>query len=201
MLIYAYILGMLSILSPCTFVIIPVITAEINTKLKRILQFLIGITITFTLLGLLSAVTGKLLTNFIGPWLYLFAALVTLIAGLDMTSIIKLKIPSLFKTYNRKNTFILGLIYGGVALSCIGPLLSAILVYITAKADIFYGSVTMLVYSLGFIVPFILFGILITDKDIVKKIIKHSLAIRKIGGVLLILVAGYLFFIASRGLV
>lgn len=200
-LLYAYILGVLSIISPCTFIIVPVMTAEINTKLQKILRFLIGITITFTFLGVLSAITGKLLTNFLGPWLYLFAALITLIAGLDMLNLIKLRISNLFRARKGTNTFILGLIYGGVALSCIGPLLSVILVYIVTKANIFYGFIMMLIYSLGFITPFILFGMLITDKEIIKKIIKHSLVIRKIGGVLLILVAGYLFYMASRGLI
>ena len=200
-LLYAYVLGLLSILSPCSFIVVPVITSEINARLQRILKFLIGLTITFSILGILSAITGKLLTNFLGPWLYLISAIITLIAGLDMLNLIKLKIPSLFTARKGTNTFVLGLIYGGVALSCIGPLLSVILAYIVAKASIFYGFIMMLTYSLGFITPFVLFGILVTDKDIIKRIAKHSSAIRKIGGVLLILVSGYLFYFASRGLI
>ena len=83
-LLYAYVLGLLSILSPCSFIVVPVITSEINARLQRILKFLIGLTITFSILGILSAITGKLLTNFLGPWLYLISAIITLIAGLDM---------------------------------------------------------------------------------------------------------------------
>ena len=200
-LFYAYVLGLLSILSPCSFIVVPVITSEINARLQRILKFLIGLAITFSILGILSAMTGRLLTNFLGPWLYLLSAIITLTAGLDMLNLIKLKIPNLFMAHKGMNTFVLGLIYGGVALSCIGPLLSVILAYIVTKASIFYGFIMMLIYSLGFVTPFVLFGILITDKEIIKKISKYSAAIRKAGGILLILVSGYLFYFALRGLI
>src|SRR3989338_311848 len=200
-LFYAYVLGLLSILSPCSFIVVPVITSEINARLQRILKFLIGLAITFSILGILSAMTGRLLTNFLGPWLYLLSAIITLTSGLDMLNLIKLKIPNLFMAHKGMNTFVLGLIYGGVALSCIGPLLSVILAYIVTKASIFYGFIMMLIYSLGFVTPFVLFGILITDKEIIKKISKYSAAIRKAGGILLILVSGYLFYFALRGLI
>ena len=200
-LFYAYVLGLLSILSPCSFIVVPVITSEINARLQRILKFLIGLAITFSILGILSAMTGRLLTNFLGPWLYLLSAIITLTAGLDMLNLIKLKIPNLFMAHKGMNTFVLGLIYGGVGLSCIGPLVSVILAYIVTKASILYGFIMMLIYSLGFVTPFVLFGILITDKEIIKKISKYSAAIRKAGGILLILVSGYLFYFALRGLI
>lgn len=200
-LVYAYLLGLLSILSPCTFIILPVMTSDFNTKLKRILGFLGGITITFGILGILSALTGKLLTNFMGPYLYFFAGVVTLVVGLNMLNIIDLQIPSLFPNVKTKNNFLMGLLYGGVALSCIGPLMAVVLVYITAKASILYGFLMMYIFSLGFITPFILFGFLITDKKICMKLMKHSMIIRKIGGVLLLLVSAYLLFIAFGGLI
>ena len=198
-LIYAYLLGLLSIMSPCTFIIVPVMTSDLNAKLKNILGFLGGITITFGVLGILSALTGKLLTNFLGPYLYLFAGLVTLVAGLNMLSIIELRLPQL--RVKTKNYFILGLLYGGVALSCVGPLMASVLVYITAKASVLYGFLMMYVFSLGFITPFILCGFLITDKHICNKLMKHTVWLRKIGGIMLLLVSIYLLFVALRGMI
>ena len=61
---YAYLLGLLSILSPCTFIIVPVMIADPVTRLRKMVGFLGGISITFGVLGILSALTGKLLTNF-----------------------------------------------------------------------------------------------------------------------------------------
>lgn len=200
-LIYAYLLGLLSIFSPCTFIIVPVMVSDVNAKLKKILAFLGGITITFGVLGILSALTGKLLTNFMGPYLYIFAGIITLIAGLNMLDLIQLNIHSIFTNIKTKNNFLMGLLYGGVALSCVGPLVSVILVYITAKASIFYGFLMMFIFSLGFITPFILFGFLIKDKKISEKLMKHSAKIRKIGGMMLILVSFYLLFIALRGII
>lgn len=200
-IIYAYLLGLLSILSPCTFIIVPVMISDINAKLKKILSFLGGITIVFGVLGILSALTGKLLTNFAGPYLYLFAGIVTLLAGLNMIDIINIQLPSLFSGVKTDNHFLLGLIYGGVALSCIGPLMASVLVYITAKASILLGFLMMYVFSLGFITPFILFGFLITDKKVYKKMMKHSVIVKKTGGVMLLMVSAYLLFVALRGVI
>ena len=105
---YAYILGLLSVLSPCTFIIVPVMTSDLNAKLKKVLGFLAGITVTFGVLGILSALTGKLLTNFMGPYLYLFAGAVTLAAGMNMLDIIELNMPSLFANVKTKNNFFMG---------------------------------------------------------------------------------------------
>ena len=199
-IIYAYLLGLLSILSPCTFIIVPIMVSDPAAKLKKVLTFLGGITITFGVLGILSALTGKLLTNFMGPYLYMCAAIITLIAGLDMLNIIELHLPQLFTKIKTKNNFLMGLLYGGIALSCVGPLMASVLVYIVTKANIFYGFLMMYVFALGFITPFFLCGLIITDKKVCEKIIKHSLTIRKIGGVLLLIVSAYLFFIAFKGI-
>ncbi len=199
-IIYAYILGLLSILSPCTFIIVPIMVSDLNANLRKVITFLGGITVTFGILGILSALTGKLLTNFMGPYLYIFAGIITLFAGLNMLDIIDLHLPQLFTKVKTKNNFLMGLLYGGVALSCVGPLLASVLIYITAKASIFYGFIMMFVFSVGFITPFILFGLIITDKKIYKKLMKHSLTIRKVGGVLLLGVSAYLLFVAFRGM-
>lgn len=198
---YAYTLGLLSILSPCTFIIVPVMVSDLNTKLKKVLSFLGGITVTFAVFGILSALTGKLLTNFMGPYLYLFAGAVTLIAGLNMLDVIDLHLPQLFTKVKTKNNFLMGLLYGGVALSCVGPLIAAVMVYIVAKASVLYGFIMMFIFSLGFITPFVLCAFLITDKKIYEKLTKYSLTIRKIGGVLLLLVSAYLLFVALRGMI
>lgn len=200
-MIYAYLLGLLSILSPCTFIIVPVMTSDLNTRLRKVLSFLGGITVTFGILGILSALTGKLLTNFMGPYLYLFAGIVTLIAGLSMLELIQINLPSLFTKVKTKNNFIMGIIYGGIALSCVGPLMASVLVYITVKANVLLGFIMMYIFSLGFITPFVLFGFLITDKRISQKLMKHSLKIRKIGGILLLMVSSYLLFVAFRGII
>ncbi len=200
-MIYAYLLGLLSILSPCTFIIVPYMTSDPTAKLKKILSFLGGITITFGILGVLSALVGKLLTNFMGPYLYLFAGIITLTAGLNMLNVISLHLPSLSSNIKTKNSFFMGLLYGGVALSCVGPLIASVLVYITTKANLFYGFLMMYIFSLGLITPFILFGFLITDKKISEKLMKYSATIRKMGGILLLLVSAYLLFIALSGII
>jgi len=197
---YAFILGMLSILSPCTFIIIPVMLSNVTSKIKKIVLFLSGIVATFSILGILSAITGKLLTSYIGDYIYLVSAFITLLMGLNLIGVISLKINSVFTSINSKNEFLVGMLYGGVVLSCIGPLLGAVLVYIVTKATIFYGLTMMLSFSLGFIAPFIIFGTIITDKGVQSKLMHHHDLMKKFSGTILILVSAYLFFIGFRGI-
>jgi cytochrome c-type biogenesis protein len=198
---YAYLLGLLSILSPCTFIIVPIMISDLNSRFIKILSFLGGITVTFGILGVLSALTGKLLTNFMGPYLYLLAGAITLIAGLNMLEVIDLHIHSFFRNFKTKNNFLLGLVYGGIALSCVGPLMASVLVFITVKANILYGFLLMFIFSLGFITPFILCAYILTDKKVCSKLGKHSILIRNIGGIMLLLVSAYLLFVALKGII
>ena len=92
---YASFLGLFSLLSPCTFIIIPVIISDIKNKLGSLVSFLLGIVATFSILGVLAVLTGKIITNFIGGWLYFIAGAITLISALKMLDILKFHIPIL----------------------------------------------------------------------------------------------------------
>ena len=200
-LLYAFLLGLLGVLSPCTFVIVPVIAAQAGSRFHRILKFMLGVVIIFTLLGALASLTGQLLTNFfIAGYLYLFAGIITLLSGLDLLQVIRFPFPTLFSMTRTKRPFIMGLLFGGVALGCIGPLLGAVLAFIVAKALFGLGLLIMLAFSLGFALPFVLFGFILTDKTTTKKLMKHMVLIRNIGGFMLLGVSVYLLFLGVRGL-
>jgi len=195
---YAFLLGMLSILSPCTFILIPVMLSKVNDRIKDIILFLSGVIVTFVILGIITAVTGILLTSFIGNYIYLVSAVITLVLSLHILGIFRFNIPSL-SGMETKNNFIIGLLYGGVVLSCIGPLIGAVLAYIVAKAEIAYGISMMLVFSLGFVTPFLIFGGIITDKSVRQKIMQHSGFIQKISGLLMLFASLYLFWYGFGG--
>ena len=57
----------------------------------------------------------------------------------------------------------------------------------------------MLFFSMGFILPFMLFGFIITEKTIRRKVLEHTKYIQPIGGTLLLGVSIYLFYFAVRG--
>ena len=198
-LLSAFLLGMLSILGPCTFVIVPVMAAEVNTNLKRVMSFCLGLLLSFGILGFIVALTGKVLTNFLGPWLYLGAGIITLLSGLNLLEIIRINIPNLIPARKAGNPFVMGLLYACVVLGCIGPLLATVLLYITAKASIMTALLTLLVYGAGFITPFFLFGLLITDEAVRKRIMRNALIVRRISGLLLVGVSLYLFWIVLQG--
>ena len=199
-ILYAFLLGIFSILSPCSFIIVPVIAVQAGRRLQHLIQFLLGLVIVFSLLGALVAVIGKLLTNFIGAYLYIIAGVITLVSGLELLHVMRIPFPNIFSLRKSKQPFILGILFGGVALGCIGPLLGAILAFVLAKGQVITGAMLMFVYALGFILPLILFGYLITDKKIIKKVSTHFTAIRITGGIVLLLVSLYLLILGFRGI-
>ena len=197
--ISAFLLGTLSIFSPCSFVIIPIIASDLKAKLSRITLFLVGILTTYMLLGIGAIFTGKLLTSFLGGWLYVLAGSITLLAGLQMFGAFHIQLPS-FQT-SAKSAYGKGIIFGGVILSCATPLLAAVLALITTAQNSLAGLFIMFLFSLGFISPFLVFSFLITDHQISDKILKYNNYITYMGGFLLIGVSLYLFYIALRGVI
>ncbi len=190
----AFVLGLLSILSPCTFVIIPMVASHAATKARNIFLFLTGFVLMFAILGMLAAYTGKLLTNFLGPWLYIIAGSITLFTGLYLLDVLPIHVP-LFSFHKPQNNFLFGLLFGGIGLSCMGPQLAAVLSIIFAKANIEAGFFLMAAYALGFSLPFILFGTSLSSKPFQKFFLRHVSLLQKVSGLLLIGTALYLFSI------
>jgi len=54
-------------------------------------------------------------------------------------------------------------------------------------------------YGVGFLVPFFVFGLVITDRSFQSKIISHMNGIQKFGGILMMGAATYLIYFSLQG--
>jgi len=196
---YAFILGILSIIGPCTFIMVPVILNKIKNSLIEVIYFFSGILLIFISLGIIASLTGIVFTNSINRQLYFIAGIVTLISGLGMLGAIKLERPHLQEPNNHSHAFIDGLLHGGVILGCIGPQLASILTFIIAQRNLVNGVFMIIFYGIGFITPFFIFGLIITDKVFQLKLIRHMILVQRIGGVLMLAAAVYLIYFSLQG--
>ena len=156
--------GVLTASSPCVLAMIPLMMSfvagrrdEVPGVLRALgfsLVFVLGLSITFTALGMVAALAGKIYGDVSSAWNWVVAA-VSVVMGLHLMGLLSVPIPSLAgrvqpKTRGLLGAFVLGLLFGLVSAPCAAPLLVVLLTYLAGSgASVLYGGLLLLVYALG----------------------------------------------------
>lgn len=207
--------GMLTASNPCVLAMIPLMMSFIAGRREEqpgvlraflySLVFVSGLGMTFTLLGMVAALAGKLYGEVSSAWNWVVAA-VCLVMGLHLSGLVMVPIPALGaklqpKTRGLLGALVLGLLFGVVSAPCAAPILVVLLTYLAGSgASIPYGGLLLLVYALGHSVLILIAG---TSMGAARTLIENRRAtrtldiLRRAAGVLIILVGGYF---AYRGL-
>ncbi len=203
--IAVFIGGLISAASPCVLAAIPLIIGYVGgysegSKKKAAifsLIFVLGLSITFTLLGAAASVMGQLL-GFMGRWLYIGLATVAVLMGLQLMGIIALSLPfqktKTVKTKGLWGALFLGLLTGTVSSPCATPVLAVILAYVSTQGDILYGGELLFVYALGHCALIFIAGLSIgfTESLVRSRGVKNfSLYSKRFSGAILIAVGIY----------
>lgn len=209
-LISALIGGMLSFLSPCVLPLIPayisLITGyaieELTEKKKTFnvilssIYFILGFTISFISLqvifkGLFLIINKKILNIILGS--------IVIIFGINFLGILKLKFLYYQKGLNISikkasllGAFIMGIGFGFAWTPCIGPILASILILAGKEETIFRGIILLLVYSIGFGLPFILSAIFLNKFIYLISKYKRVLRISEFAAGVLLIIIGIL---------
>ncbi len=199
--------GILTASNPCVLAMIPLMmgfvggltqTAGFKRSFLFAGVFVLGLSITFAALGVIAALLGRLLGDVGAFWKWIVVG-VCLVMGLHMIGILKIPLPGGGKM-NVKATgiigaFLLGLLFGVISTPCATPILVVLLTYIAAKgASVIYGALLLITYALGHSVLILIAG---TSVGIAKGLLeskgfsKTTGILRKIAGVLIILVGAY----------
>jgi cytochrome c-type biogenesis protein len=197
--------GIISAASPCVLAAIPLVIgyvggySEGNRKKAALysLVFILGLSITFTLLGAAASVMGQFL-GFMGRWLYLGLAVIAIAMGLQLMGLISVPLPfqrtRAVKTKGLLGAFLLGMLTGTVSSPCATPVLAVILAYVSTQGDMVYGGSLLFVYALGHCALIFVAGLSIgfTESVISSRGAKNfSLYAKKLSGALLIIVGVY----------
>lgn len=176
-LLMAFAAGLLTILTPCILPILPAVLAGSQGSRLRPLSIVVGMSITFTLMGALISAVGSSLVQ-LGDYLRWFSIL--FITGMgavmydeDINNLyVKISSP-LVESLRSMGTSVFGRlplsnkdgVAGGLALGsslgfmwipCVGPILGSILLYVSLKGNMEYGIILLLVYSLGVGIPMLI---------------------------------------------
>jgi cytochrome c-type biogenesis protein len=201
-----FVAGLISAASPCVLAAIPLIIgyvggySEGNKKKAALysLVFILGLSITFTLLGAAASAMGAFF-DFMGRWLYVGLAVIAVLMGLQLMGLISIPLP-FQKTRQVKSkglwgAFLLGLLTGTVSSPCATPVLAVILAYVSTQGDMLYGGSLLFAYAVGHCALIFVAGLSIglTESIVSSKGIKNfSLYSKRFSGALLVAAGLYI---------
>lgn len=208
LIVLVFIGGIISSLSPCSLGLLPVIIGYVggnsdSTSKKTIIQvlfFVLGLSLTLTVLGIISAMAGAALGSFSKPFWAIIMASLIMIMGLSLLEIIEIPVPVIIKKMpqNKSNNLIiypiiLGISFAFATTPCSTPILASILAYTSFKANIALGALLLFFFSFGQ-------GIILIMAGIFTSLFKKILLFRtftghfvKVCGVILILSSFYIY--------
>ncbi len=208
----AFLGGILVSFTPCVYPLIPVSVGYIgiranNSKLRAFILSLIyvtGIAVTYSILGLLASLTGKIFgTIATHPLTYLIAGVVIIVFGFSLLNMVTISLPNFIKFPKPKqenyfSTFLLGLSSGLMISPCLTPVLGSILVYLATKKSLLYGMTLLLSFAYGMGIILILSGTLSAVLMNLPKSGKWMLYIKKLCAFILIVMGSYFIFQGLR---
>lgn len=210
--------GVLSLFSPCILPVIPIYLSILSSSsvdnlksgkvkfissslFKNTILFVLGISTTFFILG--SSVSA--LNYFIKDnknIIALIGGIIIILMGIFYMGLINLpflqrekKLHVDIKEMKPVTAYILGFAFSFAWTPCVGPMLSSVLIMASTSGKVVTGNMLILVYTLGFIIPFIIISVFYNKLfKLIDKLKRHMQLIQKIGGALLI-VSGLIMII------
>ncbi|AUI51374.1 cytochrome c biogenesis CcdA family protein [Arthrobacter crystallopoietes] len=154
----AFLGGMLTLLSPCSALLLPAFFAyAFSTKTRLVARtalFYAGLLSTLVPLGVFAGALGSLVTQHRHV---LVAVAATLVILLGAAQILGLRLPAAIRSNAQAGSsglsvFVLGTVYG-VAGVCTGPILGSILTVAAVGSNAMYGGILLAIYALGMALP------------------------------------------------
>ncbi|HMA76883.1 MAG TPA: protein-disulfide reductase DsbD [Candidatus Krumholzibacteriaceae bacterium] len=160
-------------LTPCIYPLIPITISffggqaggKVSKKLGLSLLYVLGISITYSVLGMLAATTGSILGSALqNPWVISFISLVLVSLALSMFGLWEIRMPVFLmkRTGEAKKgsygALLMGLTVGIVAAPCIGPFVLGLLTYVGRIGNPLLGFIMFFTLAWGMGVPFIILG-------------------------------------------
>ncbi|MBX7149617.1 sulfite exporter TauE/SafE family protein [bacterium] len=206
----AFLGGLLTDLTPCVWPMIPVTLVVIGLhKDKSIFHNLFyvsvmvaGMAFMYSILGLIVAALGKSFGFlFQNVYFLTFIILFLVVMALSLFDLFHFHIPQFLHNFLAKistagvgGIFFTGMTLGFMATPCVGPIVGPLLVYVAKTQNILEGFVLMFAYAMGMGTIFVVIGTFYGSFTGRLKSGAWMTVVKKILGVLLLVVAAYYAF-------
>lgn len=210
-LFLVFIEGVVSLFSPCILPVLPVYLSMLsNSKVENLTEneaklisrplfintilFVLGISTTFFILGSSVSVLNYFFTSN-KKIILIIGGILIIIMGIFYMGYLNIpflqnekKMHVKVKEMKPITAYILGFTFSFGWTPCVGPILSSVLIMASTSNSVFIGNILILIYTLGFILPFIIIAFFYNKLfKLLDKIKLHMDIIQKIGGAVLII--------------
>ncbi len=193
-------------LTPCIYPLIPITISYFGGQaggkkgslLKHALFYVLGMALTYSLLGVLASFTGSLFGSALQhpPVLIVIAAIMVALA-LSMFDLYEIRMPGFLSNLagtSRRGLFgtlFMGLTVGIVAAPCIGPFVLGLLTYVGDRGNVLLGFALFFVLALGLGLPFVFLALFSGSISRLPRSGSWMVWVRKIFGFVLLAMAVY----------
>ncbi|MDD2286899.1 MAG: cytochrome c biogenesis protein CcdA [Paludibacter sp.] len=205
----AILAGILTSFTPCSLSSIPLVIGYVggsgqkDTKraFRLSLTFAAGAAVTFTVLGVIASIAGRLMGTS-ASWWYIILGVLMVLMALQTWGIFEIIPSSYLISKNTKKgfagAFIAGILGGVFSSPCSTPVLIALLAIVAGKGSIVWGILLLMLYSIGHGILAIIAG---TSIGFVQKLSsserygKASTILKIVMGALILLIGFYMFYL------
>jgi cytochrome c biogenesis protein CcdA len=201
--------GVLSSSSPCVLATIPLVIGYVSgysegDRRKAVLyslMFILGLSLTFTVLGAIASFIGGLFGIISRTWYFIVGG-IAIIIGLHLIGLFNWSLPVPVHLQPKQRgilgAFLLGIFFGIVSSPCATPVLALILTFVASKGEVAYGTSLLFVYALGHCALIFLAG---TATGFAESFIRSKGVSnittwgKRVGGVIVVFAGVYLFYL------
>ena len=211
-----FVAGLVTSLNPCIYPMIPItagtlagVNPEGRTRRRTVgltLTYVSGLALFYALLGMIAGMSGTLFGT-IGAsfWARLIIGNLLLVFGLAMLEVIPVRLPTRLSTWagslgagSYPAVFLLGATSGLVAAPCGAPAFAAVLTWVATTRSAVWGFVYLFIFSLGMSALLVVVGLFSGAISALPRAGAWMSWIKRVAGVLLLLMAEYYFVKAGQ---
>jgi thiol:disulfide interchange protein DsbD len=172
---FVFLGGLALNLTPCVYPLIPITISyfggqsggSTSKTFSLALIYVLGMAVTYSILGLIAASTGSLFGNALqNPPVLIFVAVVLVTLSLSMFGLYTIRLPSFLTQLSRSGqqgyvgAFFMGLTVGFVAAPCVGPFVLGLLTFVGELGNPILGFSLFFTLAMGLGLPFLVLGTL-----------------------------------------
>lgn len=214
-LVIAFAGGLVAGLGPCALPMLPAVFGYVTGHVAQeegdrpvarglalSLAFVIGMSTIFSVIGAIAGLAGKALM--LGAWAYYAVAAICLVLALQMLGIIDMPVDRVNRWLPMRKpqrrglhgAVLFGMLFGLIASPCSTPILAAIAAIAATTGSVAKGGLLLFIYGLGKGTPLLVLGVASGSLALMRSISRITPVLTKLGGLGLVVAAGYLVWLA-----
>jgi thiol:disulfide interchange protein DsbD len=204
-LLAIFVLGLALNLTPCVYPLIPITIGYFSqqsgaSRGRRVALsslYVLGIAVTYSALGVFSALSGKLFGAWLQhPGVLIFFALLMLVMASSMFGAFELTVPQFVSRRSGgqaglAGALTMGLLIGIVAAPCVGPFVISLIALVSSLQSPMLGFLMFFVLAIGLGLPYLFLGIFSSSATTLPRSGMWMVQVKKAMGFILIAMAFY----------